>query len=167
MGINYIATVEITGNVSLPNIFSVKYLILIHSTIISINWKLSKVKNWILFSFSVTQFTIWSPATEFTIPLNPTWPLHPSIGLQLWLFLSFLYSWEALTLRWLQWLFWSFVIVITIHCHSIADGQSLPPRPLSESQNRLLGGIDQHWIDDESDEDSSKGNFFSRCLSHF
>ncbi|XP_055492950.1 palmitoyltransferase ZDHHC20-B-like isoform X1 [Leucoraja erinacea] len=38
----------------------------------------------------------------------------------------------------------------------IADGQSLPPRPLSESQNRLLGGIDQHWIDDESDEDSSK-----------
>ncbi|XP_069747487.1 palmitoyltransferase ZDHHC20-B isoform X4 [Narcine bancroftii] len=39
---------------------------------------------------------------------------------------------------------------------NITDGQSLPPRPLSESQNRLLGGIDQHWIDDESDEDSSK-----------
>ncbi|XP_060682065.1 palmitoyltransferase ZDHHC20-B-like isoform X1 [Hemiscyllium ocellatum] len=37
-----------------------------------------------------------------------------------------------------------------------ADGQSLPPRPLSESQNRLLGGTDQHWIDEESDEESSK-----------
>ncbi|XP_078401569.1 palmitoyltransferase ZDHHC20-B-like isoform X1 [Cetorhinus maximus] len=40
---------------------------------------------------------------------------------------------------------------------NIADGQSLPPRPLSESQNRLLGGTDQHWIDGESDEESSKG----------
>ncbi|XP_038675046.1 palmitoyltransferase ZDHHC20-B-like isoform X3 [Scyliorhinus canicula] len=39
---------------------------------------------------------------------------------------------------------------------SIADGQSLPPRPLSESQNRLLGGTDQHWIDEGSDEESSK-----------
>ncbi|XP_067842170.1 palmitoyltransferase ZDHHC20-B-like isoform X3 [Heptranchias perlo] len=38
---------------------------------------------------------------------------------------------------------------------NIADGQSLPPRPLSESQNRLLG-TDQHWIDDESDEETSK-----------
>ncbi|XP_048388686.1 palmitoyltransferase ZDHHC20-B-like isoform X1 [Stegostoma tigrinum] len=37
-----------------------------------------------------------------------------------------------------------------------ADGQTLPPRPLSESQNRLLGGTDQHWIDEESDEESSQ-----------
>ncbi|XP_072119160.1 palmitoyltransferase ZDHHC20-B-like isoform X2 [Mobula birostris] len=36
------------------------------------------------------------------------------------------------------------------------DGQSLPPRPLSESQNRLLGGNDLQWVDEESEEDASK-----------
>ncbi|XP_007898855.1 palmitoyltransferase ZDHHC20-B isoform X4 [Callorhinchus milii] len=38
---------------------------------------------------------------------------------------------------------------------STVDGQSLPTRPLSESQNRLLE-VDQHWVDDESDAESSK-----------